>query len=163
MKMTERNATATRAPGQAQVMAGQKVINRIASLLLRTPGVSSGIGRRLIIITVTGRKTGKKYSVPVSYTRHDGAVLFGTQFAWARNMRTGDPVEVILRGKRRQADVQVISDEEGVVTMYDVICRDNHQFARFNNISLGPDGTPSPGDLHQAWVAGARAYRLSPR
>jgi deazaflavin-dependent oxidoreductase (nitroreductase family) len=161
--MTEQNGTTTRAPGQAQVMSGQRVINRIVSLLLRTPGVSGGIGRRLVIITVTGRKTGKRYSVPVAYTRHDGALLVGTPFAWARNMRTGEPVEVVLRGKRRQADVLVISDEDGVVAAYDTICRDNRQFARFNNISIGPDGTPSPGDLHQAWASGARAYRLSPR
>jgi deazaflavin-dependent oxidoreductase (nitroreductase family) len=161
--MTEQNGTTTRAPGQAQVMGGQKVVNRIVSVLLRTPGVSSGIGRRLVIITVTGRKTGKRYSVPVAYTRHDGALLVGTPFAWARNMRTGEPVEVVLQGRRRQADVQVISDEDGVIAAYDTICRDNRAFAKFNNVSIGPDGTPSPGDLHQAWAGGARAYRLSPR
>jgi deazaflavin-dependent oxidoreductase (nitroreductase family) len=161
--MTEQNGTTTRPPGQAQVMAGQKVANRIVRVLLRTPGISSGIGRRLVIVNVTGRKTGRQYSVPVAYTRHEGALLVGTPFAWARNMRTGEPVEVILQGKRRQADVQVISDEEGVVAAYDVICRDNRQFARFNNISFGPDGAPKASDLHAAWTLGARAYRLTPR
>ena len=78
-------------------------------------------------------------------------------------MRTGEPVEIILRGKRRQADVEVISDEDGVVAAYDVICRDNRQFAKFNNISLGQDGAPRPDDLHAAFAAGARAYLLSPR
>jgi deazaflavin-dependent oxidoreductase (nitroreductase family) len=156
-------ATARRPAGQAQVMSTQKVANAIVSTLLRTPGVSSGMGKRLVIINVTGRKTGKKYSVPVAYTRHDGILLVGTPFAWARNMRTGEPVEIILQGKRRQADVEVIRDEDGVVAAYDVICRDNRQFAKFNNIGFGPDGVPSPSDLHQAWAHGARAYRLSPR
>jgi deazaflavin-dependent oxidoreductase (nitroreductase family) len=161
--MTERTRPATQPAGQAQVMAGQKVANSIVRTLLRTPGVSSGMGKRLLIINVTGRKTGKKYSVPVAYTSHDGVLLVGTPFAWARNMRTGEPVEVILQGKRRQADVQVISDEDGVTAAYDVICRDNRQFAKFNKIGLGPDGAPVPGDLHAAFTAGARAYRLSPR
>jgi deazaflavin-dependent oxidoreductase (nitroreductase family) len=121
------------------------------------------MGKRLVTISVTGRKTGKRYSVPVAYTRHEGSLLVGTQFAWARNMRTGEPVEVVLQGKRRQADVQVITDEDGVVGAYDIICRSNHQFARFNNIRLDPGGAPVPGDLHEAWTNGARAYRLSPR
>ena len=156
-------ATARRPAGQAQVMPTQKVANAIVSTLLRTPGVSSGIGKKLVVINVTGRKTGKQYSVPVAYTRQEGKLLVGTQFAWARNMRSGEPVEIILQGKHRQADVQVISDEEGVVAAYDTMCRDNRQFAKFNNIGFGPDGAPSPSDLHQAWAHGARAYRLSPR
>lgn len=161
--MTSQNAPTTRPQGQAKVMATQKVANRIVSALLRTPGVSSGMGRRLVIINVTGRKTGRKYSVPVAYTRHDGSLLVGTPFAWARNMRTGEPVEVILQGKRRQADVEVISDSGGVVTAYGIICRDNRQFAKFNNVRLDPDGAPLPDDLHAAYANGARAYRLSPR
>ena len=159
--MTEQNGTSTRPPGQAQVMSAQKVANRIVSTLLRTPGISGAIGKRLILINVTGRKTGKRYSVPVAYTRHEGRLLIGTPFAWARNMRTGEPVEVILQGRRRQASVQVISDEDGVVAAYDVLCRDNHQFARFNNIRLDSGGAPLPGDLHGAWTSGARAYSLS--
>jgi len=160
--MTEQNGPSTRPPGQAQLMSAQKFTNRIVGTLLRTPGISSAIGKRLVIVNVTGRKTGKQYSVPVAYTRHEGSLLIGTPFAWARNMRTGEPVEVILQGKRRQAGVQVISDEDGVVAAYDVLCRDNHQFARFNNIRLDPAGAPLPGDLHGAWTSGARAYRLSP-
>jgi deazaflavin-dependent oxidoreductase (nitroreductase family) len=144
-------------------MTGQKAANRIVTALLRTPGISSGMGRRLVIINVTGRKSGRHYSVPVAYIRHDGALLVGTPFAWARNMRTGEPVEVIVRGSRRPADVEVISDRDGVVAAYGILCRANRQFARFNNIRLGPDGEPVPGDLDAAWTNGARAYRLSPR
>jgi deazaflavin-dependent oxidoreductase (nitroreductase family) len=161
--MTDQNAPAPRSPGQAQVMAVQKAANRIVGTLLRTPGISGGMGRRLLIINVTGRKTGKRYSVPVAYIQHEGSLLVGTPFAWARNMRTGEPVEIILRGRRRQADVHVISDEDGVVAAYGIICRDNRQFARFNHIGLDADGAPVPGDLHAAWTHGARAYRLSPR
>ncbi|HTU74655.1 MAG TPA: nitroreductase/quinone reductase family protein [Trebonia sp.] len=161
--MTRQNAPAPRPQGQAKLMPAQKAANRVMQVLLRTPGISSGMGRRLMIINVAGRKTGKRYSVPVAYTRHEGALLVGTSFAWARNMRTGEPVEVILQGRRRQADVQVITDPDGVVAAYDVICRDNHQFARFNNIRLDAEGAPVPADVQAAYGRGARAYRLSPR
>jgi deazaflavin-dependent oxidoreductase (nitroreductase family) len=157
--MTEQKTTG----GQAQTMRGQNVANAVVRTLLHTPVLSRGVGKRLVIINVTGRKTGRRYSIPVAYTRHDGVLLVGTPFGWARNMRTGEPVEIVLQGKRRQADVQVISDEAGVVAAYDIMCRDNRQFAGFNRISIGADGAPDPGDLHQAWAAGARAFRLTPR
>jgi deazaflavin-dependent oxidoreductase (nitroreductase family) len=153
----------TRGAGQAQVMGLQKAANAVVRTLLQAPGISSGIGKQLVLINVVGRKSGKRYSVPVAYTRHEGSLLVGTPFAWARNMRTGEPVEIVLQGKRRQADVQVIADEAGVVEAYDIICRDNRRFAKFNNIGIGADGAPSPGDLHGAFAHGARAYRLSPR
>jgi len=153
----------TRAPGQAQVMGMQKAANAAVRTLLQVPGISASMGKRLVLINVVGRKTGKRYSVPVAYTRHEGALLVGTPFGWARNMRTGEPVEIVLQGKRRQADVQVISDEAGVVEAYGIICRDNPTFAKFNNVGIGADGAPDSGDLHSAFAHGARAYRLSPQ
>ena len=43
------------------------------------------------------------------------------------------------------------------------MARDNHDFAKFNNIGFDPGGNPVPADLRQAWAAGARAFRLTPR
>ncbi|MBO0838633.1 MAG: hypothetical protein J2P28_24395, partial [Actinobacteria bacterium] len=99
----------------------------------------------------------------VAYTRHDGALLIGTPFAWGRNLRDGDPVQILLQGRKRLADVQVFKDEAEVTKAYAVMCKDNKNFAQFNKVGTGPDGEPDPGDLHAAWAAGARAFRLTPR
>jgi hypothetical protein len=56
----------------------------------------------------------------------------------------------------------VLADETGVVEHLAQMARDNHQFARFNKISLDQRGDPSPDDLHLAWVAGARVALLTP-
>ena len=53
--------------------------------------------------------------------------------------------------------------EDAVVADYAVIARDNHSFARFNNIALDGNGDPDPADLRRAWRTGARVLRLSPR
>jgi hypothetical protein len=98
--------------------------------------------------------------VPVAYTRHDAALLVGTPFGWGRNLRTGEPVEIRLKGKRRRAEVDVLADEAGVVECYAVMARDNHQFAKFNRIGFDAAGDPDPEDLRAAWAAGARAFRL---
>jgi deazaflavin-dependent oxidoreductase (nitroreductase family) len=148
---------------RAQTLAVQGLANRIVRGLLRTPLVSQLIGSRLVTVYVVGRKSGRHYAVPVAYTRHEGDLLVGTPFGWGRNLRTGEPVSLRLKGRRRLADVRVLTEERDVVDAYGVMARDNHQFARFNKIGFDRAGNPVPGDLHLAWTAGARAFRLTPR
>jgi deazaflavin-dependent oxidoreductase (nitroreductase family) len=161
--MVSPDATGPPGPGgRAQTLAWQWLANRIVRGLLRTPLVCRLAGSRLITMYVVGRKSGRHYTIPVAYTRHDGSLLVGTPFAWGRNLRTGEPVDIRLTGKRRPAEVQVLTDEAGVVELYAVIARDNRSFAKFNKIGFDPAGTPDPADLRLAWAAGARAIRLTP-
>jgi len=148
---------------RAQTLPLQGAANRVIRAILCTPGLSRLAGRRLITIYVVGRKSGRRYAVPVAYTRRDGTLLVGTQFAWAGNLQTGVPVQIRLLGKRRSADVRVVTDEAGVVEHFAAMARDNHQFAKFNQIGLDQGGEPRPEDLHLAWAAGARAVLLTPR
>ena len=151
------------APGRARTLAWQGLANAIVRGLLRVPLVSRGVGKRLITLYVVGRKSGKRYTVPVAYTRHEGALLIGTPFGWGRNLRTGVPVQVRYQGKLRSAEVLAHTDEESVVRDYAVMARDNHNFANFNKIRLDEHGDPDPGDLRLAWAAGARSFRLTLR
>jgi deazaflavin-dependent oxidoreductase (nitroreductase family) len=144
-------------------LAWQGLANRIVRGLLRTPLLSRAVGNRLITVYVVGRKSGRHYIVPVAYTNHDNILLIGTPFAWGRNLRTGEPVDIRLKGKRRPADVEVFSDQDRVTQQYAVMARDNHNFAKFNNIRLDQAGDPSPTDLQLAWAGGARVIRLTPR
>ncbi|HEY0814023.1 MAG TPA: hypothetical protein VGE11_12150 [Pseudonocardia sp.] len=150
-------------PPQARTMAFQGVANRIVRGLLRTPLLCRVVGARLVTVYVLGRKSGRHFSIPVAYTHQDDHLLVGTPFAWARNLRTGEPVEIRLKGRRRTADVTVVTDEAGVVADYAVIARGNKQFAGFNNISLDDSGEPDTADLHRSWATGARVLRLTPR
>ena len=148
---------------RAQLLPLQRLVNRMIRGLLRTPLLCRLVGKRLITVYLVGRKSGRRYAVPVAYTRRDSTLLVGTQFAWARNLRTGEPVHIRLAGKRRPADVRVVADETGVVEHFALMARDNHAFARFNKIGLDQRGDPRPEDLHLAWAAGASVALLTPR
>jgi hypothetical protein len=148
---------------RANRLPGQKIVNRCMRTALRTPGLSRGIGKRLVLIEVVGRRSGRHFEVPVAYMRQGDDILFGTPFPWGRNLRTGDQVEIVLKGVHRMVDVTAYTDEHDVIEMYDVICRDNHQFAKFNKIALDGAGEPSHDDIGLAWQAGARAFRLTPQ
>jgi hypothetical protein len=143
-------------------MRFQGAANAVTQGLLRVPLLNRLVGRRLIVIEVVGRTSGKVYRVPVAYTRHDGTLLVGTPFRWGRNLRTGEPVTILLMGRRTTADVVAFTEEPDVVTAYGIMARDNRQFASFNKIRLDEHGVPDPEDLHLAWEGGARAFRLTP-
>ena len=148
---------------RAQTLTAQNLVNRIIRGLLRTPLLSRLVGSRLVTVYVVGRKSGRRYTVPVAYTKHEGDLLIGSAFGWGRNLRTGEPVTIRLKGRRRLADVRVLADEREVADAYAVMARDNHAFAKFNSIGFDSGGNPVPADLRLAWTTGARAFRLTPR
>jgi deazaflavin-dependent oxidoreductase (nitroreductase family) len=158
----QRSSRSTPQP-TAQPLALQGFANVIIRGLLRAPLISRVMGQWLITVYVVGRKSGRRYSVPVAYTQHGSVLLIGTPFAWGRNLRTGEPVDIRLKGKRRPADVEVFTDEARVVEQFAQMSRDNRNFANFNKINIDADGRPDATDLHLAWVGGARAIRLTPR
>src|ERR1700712_2568324 len=139
--------------GVPQTMALQGLANPRVHTLPPPPLISLGIGRRLVTVYAVGRKSGTRYAVPVAYTRHEGSLLVGTPFRWARNLRTGEPVQLRYLGRLRTADVRVDTGEEEVVAGYAIIARDNRSFARFNQITVDDHGTPDPADLRRAWQA----------
>ena len=87
-------------------MRGQRFVNIVVRALLRIPGLSTAVGSRLVILYVVGRKSKRRYAIPVAYLEDGDDLLIGTGFAWVRNLRTGEPVAIRLKGKLRQADIQ---------------------------------------------------------
>ncbi len=148
---------------RAQTVPLQGLVNRLIRAVLRAPLLSRVAGRRLVVLHVVGRESGRRYAIPVAYTRFEGSLLVGSQFAWARNLNSGEPVDIRLAGKRRPADVRVVTDEAGVVEHLAIMARDNHTFAKLNAIRLDQRGEPDSDDLHLAWAAGARVALLTPR
>ena len=148
---------------QAKTMPGQRLVNLVVRGLLRTPALSRVIGSRLVTLYVVGRKSRQRYPVPVAYMVQGDDLLIGTSFGWGRNLRTGEPIAIRLKGKLRWADVRSYSKEPEVVSAYAHMARINPTFAKFNRIHMDADGEPDRDDLRLAWLGGARVLRLTPR
>jgi hypothetical protein len=148
--------------GGAQTLRLQGLVNQIARAMLRAPLLCRLVGKRLLVVSVVGRKSRRRYAVPIAYTQANETLLVSSQFAWIRNLHSGEPVQIRLLGKRRPADVEVLTEETTVVEHLAIMARDNRQFAKFNKISFDDRGEPRPEDLRLAWVAGARLVILTP-
>ncbi len=70
-----------------------------------------------LLITVTGRKSGNLYTLPVNHARSgDGVTIISRRWrTWWRNLRGGAPVTLHLNGRDVKGWATVIEDDPGVV------------------------------------------------
>ena len=97
--------------------------NDFMSWVLRSPfhGILSG---GMMLITITGRKTGKKYTTPVGYYREDDClwVITSRDRTWWKNLRGGAEVSLLLKRKPVTAIAEPDLDEKAVeARMYDYV------------------------------------------
>ncbi|MFE3258461.1 nitroreductase family deazaflavin-dependent oxidoreductase [Nocardia sp. NPDC059091] len=150
--------------GPETIRSYQNLLNTFIRGLLRVPVLSGRVGKRLCVLHVVGRKSGRHYDVPVAYTRHDGDILVGTaKHPWVSNIRKGVPIEVSFGGPRHTADAEVVTDAESVVRLSEVIARDNEQWAKFNGMGVDAAGNPNLADAYQSWQQGCVIIRLTVR
>jgi F420H(2)-dependent quinone reductase len=88
--------------------------NDFVKLLLRTP-LHIFLGNTMLI-TVTGCKTGRTYSTPVSFYREANTlwVLSNRDRTWWRNLKNGANVALLLNGKTVNAFAEAALNEKAV-------------------------------------------------
>ena len=94
--------------------------NPLVRLLARSPlhGMLDG---SVVLLHVTGRKTGRRYDVPVNYTDIDGRLTVVTIAGWRVNLRGGADVEVTWRGGRRRMHALLEEDPAPVAVSYQTV------------------------------------------
>jgi len=124
--------------------------NPIMVWLLESPlhGMLSG---NMMVIKYTGRKSGKAYRLPISYTRINDTLLTVSykRRTWWRNLRGGIPVIVHLQGKDIHGQAEVIEDEQGVMNGITAYIGGESRTARLFGVKLGSDGQPESESLRQ--------------
>ena len=119
--------------------------------LLRSP-FHGALSKGTLLITVTGKKSGKRYSTPVNYLR-DGNILWVTsrrERTWWRNLKGGAPVRVLLAGRDLTASGEAIVAEKDVAESLDAYFQKAPQYAKYFKVGLDPNGQPAASDLRRA-------------
>ena len=129
-----------------------RVLNAGVGLLLRSPlhGLASG---RIMLLTVTGRRSGRLFTVPVSYLRY-GAGFFcftsGRWSAWWKNLRGGAPVEARVRGRWLPGSARAETGGGAVVgALGEFLTAFPATVGRYG-VGLDADGRPNPRDVEVA-------------
>ncbi len=85
------------------------LLNPVMATLLRTP-LHGLLSKSLLILIFDGRKTGKRYTIPVGYLAEGQHLYLFSHGKWPRNFIGGAPVAVRLRGKVQRGNAAIITD-----------------------------------------------------
>jgi hypothetical protein len=118
-----------------------------AALSLPFPTPLSG---NLMLISYTGRKSGKAYRQPVSYVPDGDMLLTPGGGRWTLNLTDERPVLIRLRGHDVPSRPELVAEPAELERLLDVIAVKNPRAARFIPIPRDPDGRLDPDALDAA-------------
>jgi hypothetical protein len=128
------------------------------------PLLRSRFGRRmhdLALLSFTGRKSGRRYTVPVAYHELGGHGVILTARTWRVNLRGGAEVEVVHDGVSAPMRAELIEDPHEVALVYEALLREIDLSKAKLSIGLEVigDEIPTEEQIERA-VAGRRAVIL---
>jgi hypothetical protein len=127
------------------------------SLPIRTP-----LGKRLMLVYLTGRRTGRRYRQPVSYVRDGELLLTPGGGRWKLNLVEGQPTQVRLGGRDVHLRPELVHDAAEVDRLLGVMSAKNPMVRRFVPIPKGEDGHYDRARLDAAIRYGFRIVRWRP-
>ncbi|CAG0927948.1 hypothetical protein TFLX_00719 [Thermoflexales bacterium] len=128
-----------------------RTINFALQSILRSP-LHRLLSRSLMLITVTGHRSGRMYTVPVSYQQQGATVRIISERHdhWWRNLRGGAPVTLQLQGCRINGQGCVSEDPPDVMAQLTLHLRQSPNLARMLRVRRNERGESASEDLRQA-------------
>ncbi|HLO27822.1 MAG TPA: nitroreductase/quinone reductase family protein [Anaerolineales bacterium] len=140
---------------QARVMS---ILNVFMRPVLQLP-FCTPLSQRLMLVSFSGRKTGKSYRQPVSYVQQGNTLLTPGGGKWKLNLQNGAPVRIRLRGQDVLARPELVKDLDEIEKLLGVMTAANPSVNAFVGIPKGPDGRMDHSRLETAVRYGFRIVR----
>lgn len=165
--MSAATTTPSLSPAEARLRRLFKMFNRLMILMWRLGwgpwlNAAPSILGRYLVLTHTGRKSGRVYHTPVNYATWDGALYvtagFGAVSDWYRNLQAHPACEVWLPGGWYRATAEEVTDSERALP----ILREVLIASAFAARVAGLDPRRMGDDELRAATAGYRLIRLNP-
>lgn len=128
------------------------IINPVMRFLLRSPAHGL-LSDSLMLITFTGRKSGKQFTTPVRYIQTGDTVrcFTASENQWWRNLRSGARVTLLIKGQSSDYRAQAIFDnpddiKKKLVSYLALFPQD----AAYHDIRLNKDKSLDEQDLEKA-------------
>jgi hypothetical protein len=138
-----------------------RVVNVPMRSILSLP-IATPLGKRLMLVYLTGRKTGRHYRQPVSYIRDGEILLTPGGGRWKLNLVEGEPTHVRLRGRDISLRPELVRDPAEVDRLLGVMSAKNPMVGRFVPIPKRADGHYDHDRLGLAVRHGFRIVCWSP-
>ena len=103
------------------------------------------------VLTIRGRKTQKRYRVPVGLVRVNGsyAVMSRRDRKWWRNLVGGAPLRLLLHGREAEGFGQAYIDDRAVAEGLRRYLERLPKYARYFGVALDGNGRPVEEDIER--------------
>jgi len=125
-------------------------VNNTLKFVLRSP-VHGMVSKFTTLITFTGRKSGKTYTTPVSYSQCDDQVYIFTHAKWWKNLCGGAPVTLCLQGRECQGWAEPVADDKAAIA--DKLALHLQKVpsdAKYYSVTLDKGGNPEAEEIEKA-------------
>ncbi len=104
------------------LMRAAPLLNTPVAAIATSPRFGVGLQRSVTVITYTGRRTGRRFTIPVAYRRNGDSIDIAANMpdakTWWRNfLGDGAPMTVRLDGAERTGHAVAHRDADGKVTV----------------------------------------------
>lgn len=93
-----------------------RFFNPLVGRLLRTP-LAGSLRKQMMVVNVTGRKSGRRYSIPVSAHQIDGELYALTSATWKNNFRDAAAADVLHSGRLTAMRGTLVTDPSTVAEL----------------------------------------------
>ncbi len=104
------------------IMRAAPLLNTPVAAIATSPRFGVGLGRTVTVITYTGRRSGRTFTIPVAYRRNGQTIDIAANMpdakTWWRNfLGDGAPISLRLDGADRTGHAVARRDQAGRVTV----------------------------------------------
>jgi hypothetical protein len=126
-----------------------KVANVFVVALLNSP-LHVFLSKRLLVLTYTGRASGKRYRIPVGYRRDGALVTLVAGNPWWVNLRDGGAVRLRLAGTEVCGTALPLADKRQAEAALTAFIEQLPHLATMYDVTLAPDKRPDGASVARA-------------
>lgn len=125
-------------------------VNQTMKFVLASP-IHGIVSKTILLLTFTGRRSGRTYTTPVSYSQYGDQVVVFTHAGWWKNLCGCAPVTLRIRGRELQGLAEAVADDkEAVAAALTAHLRNAPFDARYYDVTFDADGNPNAGEAAEA-------------
>jgi deazaflavin-dependent oxidoreductase (nitroreductase family) len=125
-------------------------VNSAMKFVLRSP-VHAMVSKTVLLISFSGRKSGKTYTTPVSYSQSGDQVSIFTHADWWKNLGSSPSVTLRIRGRELQGLAEpVAGDKQTIAAGLSAHLRVVPSDAKYYGVTFDERGNPRAEEVEQA-------------
>ena len=123
-----------------------RVLNKVPAGILRSP-LHGLMSKKYLLLSFTGRKSGREYTTPVAYLSEGDAFLMTTDSPWWKNLHGGAPVTMWVEGREYQGTADAITNHAEVTRVLGEFLEAQPGYGKYVGLKSGPDGLMNPAEV----------------